>query len=75
MRVNVSAPEKLKKVARIREAEVSALTDELLKIFKNYSPEEAAQWVEVNVTDDLTGTKRVLKSFAKIIVVLLKRAQ
>lgn len=45
--------------------------DTLLANLRSKTPQQAADWVEDNVTD-LASAKQVLKAFAKVIVVLSK---
>lgn len=56
----------------LREAEtIEVYEDNLLKQLKNLTPQQAADWVQNNVTD-LATAKTVLKVMAKVIVYLLR---
>ena len=64
MKVNLQAPQK-KKDRHERD------NDNLLNNLKSKTPQEAAQWVENNVTD-LVSAKKVLKAMAKVITYILR---
>jgi hypothetical protein len=66
MRINHQAPLEQKDRAELTR-------DTLLTQLKGLTPDQAAQWIEANVTD-LPSAKVALKVMAKVIVFLLRNS-
>lgn len=63
MRVDLQAPAHKK--------DKHQLQDNLVRTLKGMTPNEAAQWVESNVTD-LASAKTAMKAMARVIVYILR---
>lgn len=64
MKVDLQAPPKIKE-------KYGRDSDALIVSMKSKTPQQAADWVEDNVTD-LASAKKVLKAYAKAICYLLR---